>query len=152
MSGIRDWVIDLILERPVRNIPSAEMAKQLQSSGEQFMTKLAACPDTAQNRTRLSHLIGIERWGQQRLKVALGRETFVQDEYDGYRPAETLGWEELKEGFRETRRETVVLAVDVQAHDKQDQKVAHNMFGEISTRAWLKYLMRHARLEGKGIK
>jgi len=43
-------------------------------------------------------VIGIERWGQRRLRMLLG-EPPVSDEYDSYRPGEDLSMPALRDAF-----------------------------------------------------
>jgi len=101
---------------------------------------------TERNYKRLNHIIGIERWGQQRLKVALGTP-FVMDEYDGYRPPFGLSWNELQDMFNQTRLDTLALANRLNEQGAVQKTVFHNTFGEISTTHWLYYLRVHANSE-----
>ena len=95
----------------------------------------------------LSHIIGIERWGQSRLRVFLG-EPFTQDEYNGYRPARDVPWDELVGQFSATRSETIALARALdEALIAPDKTVLHNQLGPLSARAWLRYLQTHASRE-----
>jgi hypothetical protein len=99
----------------------------------------------------LSHVVGIERWGQRRLQVALG-EPLLMDEYDNYRPARDLDWQGLQAEFQATRRETIALAQRLEQAGAEATRVNHNSFGDLSVRGWLYYLGRHADLESRRIK
>ncbi|MCJ7624103.1 MAG: hypothetical protein MUO76_11415 [Anaerolineaceae bacterium] len=96
-------------------------------------------------RTAL-HIIGIERWGQRRLRVALG-EPFELDEYDEYQPSEDLGWEELIDTFHNARRETAALAKAMGERGDAHIYIRHNQFGDLSVRSWFRYLDMHANIE-----
>ena len=94
----------------------------------------------------LTHLIGIERWGQQRLRVALG-EPLALDEYDPYRP-EGEDWAGLQQCFQRTRQETISLSKSLRmARLDVGTRICHNQFGEISLLGWIFYLNFHAKLE-----
>jgi hypothetical protein len=142
----------LILERPVRKLSLADLSTQLEQSGKQMTDHLAKCPDTPANRNQLSHMIGIERWGQRRLRVALG-EPFLQEEYNHYCPSEERSWDELRVEADTTRRTTVELVQNItQANVPDALKIRHNQFGPLSVKAWLRYLDVHASGESKRIK
>lgn len=128
--------------------PSA-WAEALDAAGKRLAAQYARLPDGDFNRRVLNHVIGIERWGQRRLKVALG-EPFVTEEYDGYRPPRETGWTDLQALFAETRAATVALAR--QLDDKADVKILHNGWGELTVRGWLNYLHVHASLESRKMK
>lgn len=89
------WGAQLIIERPAQKLSIPELAAQLEQSGKQLSERLLACTDTLPNRRQLCHLIGIERWSQRRLRIALG-EPFLTEEYDHYRPSTERPWDELK--------------------------------------------------------
>jgi hypothetical protein len=95
------------------------------------------------------HVIGIERWGAHRLAAAVARSV-TNDEYDGYRPSGDLSMPVLADEFHKARLETLVLLDPLRAYG--DKKVTHNNFGEISVKAWLSYLNRHAGIEVRRIR
>ncbi len=139
----------LVLERPTRRKSLPELAEALAKSAQKVEASLAKLPDSAMNRRVLSHIIGIERWGQSRLRVFLG-EPLVMDEYDGYRPPRDASWDELRQAFTDTRRRTIELVHQLQAAASPlDKKVPHNQFGPLTCRAWLRYLDIHARSEAR---
>ncbi|MBK7896699.1 MAG: DinB family protein [Candidatus Promineifilaceae bacterium] len=141
-----------LLERPGKKWTMSAWAEKLTASGEAISKKLEKIPDNPPNRQLLSHIIGIEQWGQSRLRVGLG-EPFKADEYDDYRPSKNRSWEQLKTEFRIVRRKTVALAEELDNNQvNQLTKVTHNQYGDISLGAWLRYLEMHANLEGKRLK
>ncbi|WP_420630214.1 DinB family protein [Candidatus Leptofilum sp.] len=145
-------ITSLFLERPAKKLTMSAWGEKLTASGEAIGQKLDKIPDSQSNRQMLSHIIGIEQWGQSRLRVGLG-EPFKEEEYDGYRPSQNRSWEQLKTEFRIVRRKTVALAEELD-NKQADQfmTVKHNQFGEISLGAWLRYLDFHTSRESKRIK
>ena len=141
------FVVGLLLEKPTRHQSYAELAQKLEEAGQSIQTRLSGKDYTEFNHRVLSHIIGIERWGQSRLRVLQGHP-LLQDEYNSYRPARDLPWEELVGQFSATRAETVALARALSdAKIDPDRTVLHNQFGPISARAWLRYLQTHASRE-----
>ena len=137
----------LVLERPVRNASMADLAAKLSSSGDVLITRFGGIVNRDANREALRHIIGIERWAQQRLKVFLGYP-FQQDEYDGYRPSDAHSWNDLRDLFAEVRRDTVSIARQIDQQKLPDtEKVPHNMAGPISAKAWLRYILDHSKRE-----
>jgi hypothetical protein len=125
---------------------------RLEASGAKIRARLDKLNDSDVNRRVLNHIIGIERWGQRRLKVALG-EPFIQDEYNGYRPARETAWETLKMQFAETRAETVALARTLAAQpDAASKRIRHNDYGNLLVGGWLNYLRTHAELESRKLR
>ena len=142
----------LILERPGGKWTMAAWGEKLAASGESISHRLEKYPDSERNRQVLSHIIGIEQWGQSRLRVGLG-EPFKEEEYDNYRPSRSRSWEQLKAEFRLARKRTVALAEALDDNQvDQFMKVKHNRYGMITLGAWLLYLDMHANLESKRMK
>lgn len=142
----------LILERPGGRWTMSAWGEKLQANGESISQRLEKYPDSEQNRRVLSHVIGIELWGQSRLRVGLG-EPFKDEEYNNYRPSRSRSWEQLKAEFGMTRKRTVALAQALDDNQvNQFMRVIHNRYGEITLGAWLRYLDMHANLETKKIK
>lgn len=145
-------VAGLMFERPARKQSLPEIIVSLEKSGAALQQNFAAVPDKPENRELLRHIIGIERWGQRRLRVALGAEP-VRDEYDGYCPAEGLDMATLRGELQSTRRETVAIAHAFESGlNRLDTIVFHNDFGDLSVRGWLRYLEGHANIEAKRAK
>ena len=144
---VTGFVTGLLLERPIGDKSYADMAQQLEEAGQSIEARLSGKEYTEFNHRVLTHIIGIERWGQSRLGVFLGNP-FVQDEYNGYRPARDVPWEELVGQFSVTRSVTISLARALDdALIAPDKTVLHNQLGPLSARAWLRYLQTHASRE-----
>lgn len=141
-----------ILERQAKGRSVQEFAGSLERSGEEVAKRLQNAPDIPHNREVANHIVGIERWGQRRLRVALG-EPPVEDSYRGYRLPEGVDLEALYSAFTDTRRDTVELARKLSFTDPKPQtKVRHNDLGELSVGGWLAYLEGHAKRESTRIK
>ena len=127
-----------------------ELADELEASGRTMQERIEGKTDTPGNREAVAHWVGIERWGQRRLKVPLG-EPFVEDEHHPYRPDKDIGLDGLRSEFAETRRETVQLARRLDEADVDpDTTVPHNDLGDMSVRGWLAYLIQHPEQESRG--
>ncbi len=124
--GLRQSITNRFLEQPFRSLTAEQMAERLE-------------------------LDGLERWGQSRLRVALG-EPLLMDEYDVYRPPRAAGWAELQDAFHSTRQQTVALAGQLDQAVTNGVKVPHNQFGLLTVRSWLRYLDIHANMEAKKLR
>lgn len=141
----------LVFDKPARKLTLAEIAEKLESSGRTLEQRFAAASDTYANYECLAHIIGIERWGQRRLQVALG-EPPLMDEYDAYRPSIALFWDDLRTAFSTTRQRTVELTRELEEAGVDDTTaVRHNELGIMTIHGWLRYLDMHANLESKKI-
>jgi hypothetical protein len=131
----------LVIEAPAARKTFDELQRELTENRTLVISRAHAVGDTDQHRKSLNHIIGIERWGQSRLKVFLGAP-FKQEEYDSYRPSRDASYADLLRQFEETRQATLNLAVEV-ATEQIDPaaRSPHNMFG------WLFYLSFHANAE-----
>ncbi len=139
----------LVLERPASKSTLEQFAEKLTESGAGIVARAQAAKDSSYASKTMRHITGIERWGQQRLRVFLGT-SLVSDEYDGYQPSATLSLAEQCAAFQATRQETVALARELAVSaSSATTKVLHNSFGPISARAWLQYLNFHAATESK---
>lgn len=149
--GITDTLFhllgDLLFERPAQKKSIEELRTLLQESHRAALQTIEEAPDTDENREILRHVIGIERWGQRRLRVALG-EPPIMDEYDAYRPTEDSGMPALRDAFDETRQETIALTHEL-ARANGITTVRHNQWGELAVRGWLNYLNGHAQRDIK---
>jgi hypothetical protein len=145
-------VAQLIVERPARKRTLEEWAQRLESTLGEIDARAAASTDDAWGAPQFGHIIGIERWGQSRLRVFLGAP-LLQDEYDAYKPETGLTVSELREVMRATRAETVALARELAARQiPLDATVPHNDFGPLTARGWLSYLNDHATREATRIR
>jgi len=145
-------VLRPIVERQARGRSVGEFAGALERSGQEVAARLQAAPDTSHNREVANHIVGIERWGQRRLRVALG-EPPLSDGYRGYRLPEGADMAALRSAFERTRQETVSLvrALDA-AKLEPSTRVRHNHLGALSVRGWLAYLEGHAKRESTRIR
>ena len=81
-------LIRAFVERRAAKASIDELRKGLETSCSAVALEMANAADTPMNRQKAAHVIGIERWGQQRLRAALTpARAPVMDEYDGYRPS-----------------------------------------------------------------
>lgn len=152
MSILADIFTHFMLVRPSRNKSYTQLGADIAKEGQAIEARIAKASDSEKNRKQLSHLIGIERWAQSRVNVALGGP-YIQDEYDEYRPNRDASWAELGEAFSATRQQSIELANQVEsANVPATTTVKHNDFGEITMRSWLRYIAMHASFESKRIK
>lgn len=148
---LRESITNRFLEMPFRGLSVEQMAQRLELDGRTLERTFVAAKDNEHNRRLLSHITGIERWGQSRLRVALGAP-LVMDEYDGYRPPREATWVELQDAFHSTRQETVALARQLGQALAASVKTPHNQFGPLTVRSWLRYLNIHANMEAKKLR
>lgn len=148
MSFIKNKIVGFLIERPGSQQDLAGWQQTLQTSGQTLVADFAAKADSENNRRVLSHIIGIERWGQRRLQVALGAAPMA-DEYDSYRPARECTWAEMQQDFAETRQETAVLLTKI---TDPTIKIRHNDLGDLTVLGWLQYLNMHANMEAKKLR
>ena len=99
----------LFFERPAGKRSLAAHAEALRQSGQEIDHRLAALTPTPAHHEGLRHVVGIERWGQRRLRVFLG-EPLVMDGHHPYKPDAAADWAALRRAFDETRAETIRLA------------------------------------------
>lgn len=141
----------LMIDRPARKIALSDYPARLEKAGNALEQRIAGAPDTAANRAQLRHIIGIERWGQRRLRSFLGKPVEM-DEYDSYQPNTEQRFAALRADFATTRKETVELARRLGETAVSRETVPHNDFGDLTAKSWLYYLRAHASLESKRIK
>jgi hypothetical protein len=145
-------LLRMYTERSAKGKSYADLIQSLEQDAAASRRRFDQATDTPANRKQAGHVIGIEAWGQRRLRVALG-EPFVQDEYDPYMPSPELNMQQLAQLYSETRAETVALVHKLQAANVPvDQKVKHNDMGEITLGAWLSYIAGHGGMEAKRLK
>jgi hypothetical protein len=129
--------------------PIATHQHTLEQSGQKLLARFAGAGDTPQSRKTLRHIVAIERWGTNRLRMLLGEKPFAQDSSQQHYPPENSAWNVLLEDLKTTRHELVKL---VPFLDGTSQKVDHTMFGDLSAKAWLKYLNFHANAEASRVR
>lgn len=129
-----------------------DLIQGAREGGATIDSHLADKPDTPKNREQMRHVIGIERWGQRRLKTMLG-EPPLQDEYDGYQPSPELDLGALRDAFSATRAETLAIVDQIQKKGVAESgRAYHNGMGDVSLKLWLRYLTMHANFESKRVK
>jgi hypothetical protein len=152
MGRVIGAILRPILERQAKGRSPDDFARSLENSGKMVSERLGQVPDTPQSREVAHHIVGIERWGSHRLRVALG-EPFVLDSYRGYRLPEGSDLPTLRLAFADTRKRTVILVWALRAVDPALQtKVRHNDAGDLSVGGWLAYLEGHAKRESRRLK
>lgn len=146
------FVFRKISEIRAHQLTYDQLHERMQQSGEKLVSKMRAAPTNGMTLERARHIIGIERWGQARLKAFLGGPV-LHDEYDGYRPDDLNTLPQLADAMANTRAETLrLIEVLKAAGASAGGKVAHNELGEIDARSWLVYLDDHATREGMVIR
>jgi hypothetical protein len=136
-----------IAERRARGRDFEAAARDLERAGARIDAHLTGTPDTPANREAIAHCVGIERWGQRRLQVALG-EPLDEGGHRPYRPALELGVDGLRAAMAETRAGTVALARELAAaRVDPTTTVHHDDLGELTLGGWLAYLEQHASRE-----
>ena len=147
MPTPRDLAATLVLKRPARKLTYADLIARLERGDVRIRARIARAMPSASNSDTLRHIVGIERWGQRRLRTILG-EPPIADESEGYRPDPTTDWPALRDEWAATRRETIALAGRIAAARINDgTKAGHNDLGDLTGREWLLYLSTHASLE-----
>jgi len=137
-------------ERAARGKDLEQLAADLEASSTVMAGRLARASDTPGHRDAIAHWVGIERWGQRRLRVALG-EPFVEDTYHPYRPDEAGGIEPLRHAFRDTRAETLAIVDRLrEANVDVTTTVRHNDLGDLTIGGWLAYFVQHPEQESRG--
>jgi hypothetical protein len=139
----------LIFDKPARTTTLAQLAEKMGANGQALEQVLARANDSYVNYDCLAHIIGIERWGQRRLRSALG-ESLILDEYDSYRPSIALFWDDLRAEFATTRQATIALIQQLEQAGVDDTiAIRHNELGIMTVAGWIRYLDMHANLEAK---
>lgn len=152
MSLIGKMFRVLMSDRKAGTKSVAELKAELTASRSSLGAQLAGAADSEKARGKLAHVIGIERWAQSRLTVALG-DALTMDEYDGYRPVASLTLAEMTKEFASTRDETLLIADQLAAiPNVETQTVAHNDMGDMQVRSWLQYIDMHASFELRSVK
>ncbi len=140
-----------VLEGPSCQRSYAELGRQLDRAGTRLDARLAQADDTESNREWARHIIGIERWGQARLRALSGKDEVVSGGHRPYRPDAELSLPQLRELASLTRAQTSQLARQFETTPPQE-KVDHDGLGPLSARAWLRYLNLHADLESRRLR
>lgn len=150
-STLLHVVTALVFERPVRGLDADSMRNRLIQSGDAMVSAIRTAGDITANQDTATHIIGIERWGQARLRDALNG-SYTSEEYDGYRPA-SAPITQLADLMQTTRAETVaVLAQLVSAGIPLTTTIPHNTFGDMTVAGWLQYIQGHGAIESRKLR
>jgi hypothetical protein len=145
-------IIRFVIEKKAAKKELSILRNDLRTSSKTVAERMRSAADTRENRGQASHLTGIERWAQPRLRVFLGEKP-VEGEYNGYRPSQDLNMAAQARAFSETRAATLDLIAALEKATIPDtQTVPHNDLGQLSLRGWLMYLESHANRESLGLK
>jgi hypothetical protein len=150
MNAVQGVLGRILFERQARNKTGIELAEDLERSGRELAARFQSAAETERNHRVVTHIIGIEKWSQLRAQVAQGAP-FRDEEYTVQRPPQNTSWADLRTMFEQTRRESVALARSLSS-TQLAQKVRHNMYGEISTAAWMRYIYIHGNLESRRLR
>jgi hypothetical protein len=143
---------DLLIENIAKGTTAEQLSQRLQSDGTALTEQFGKAADTIANRKQIGHIIGIERWGQSRIRTLLGSPLRL-DEYDGYRPDPAADMASIRAEWAHTRAATLELINQLtQAGIDFGAKAEHNDFGPMSVRGWLTYLNIHSIMEGKRVR
>ncbi len=145
-------LIPVFVENPAQKQSFAQLTLRLEQSQGEIANRITAASsqNLEKHRATLRHIIGIERWGTERLKVALG-EPFKRDGQKDYHPSPSSDFSALLEDFNSTRLETLRIAKLVEQQNP-NAKIEHNGFGPLSVKGWLRYLNVHAESESKKLR
>ncbi|WP_158539590.1 hypothetical protein [Meiothermus sp. QL-1] len=138
-----------LLERPAYELSLDQHKVALVQTVEPVEGRISRA-ELPQSKEVVRHIIGVERWGQRRLEVALGKP-LPEDEPQAYRPPEGMDKVQLLYEFRKTRIQTLEL-VDLLKGTIEPTYIPHNTLGPLSTRAWLYYLNLHALWESRRLR
>lgn len=152
-DDVKEFFVAQVLERPAGRMSYSDLAQGLERGGVFLAQRAARAANTDANRAILTHIIGIERWGQNRLRVALGQRPFERDEHHPYKPGAGATLRELQDLLSQTRAQTVDLARQLHAQPPQDDlTIEHNGLGPLTPKGWLRYLTQHADLESRKLR
>ncbi|WP_170148236.1 DinB family protein [Meiothermus hypogaeus] len=150
---LRDQVMRLgvpwFVEGPASRRSYVQLYRALEQSGPQIVARIRKSRSSQTGKT-IRHIIGIERWGQRRLRVALG-EPLLMDGHHPYKPPEGLTHDRLAEEFQATRQQTLALVKRLEDLPV-GEKIPHNSLGPLSVKGWLFYLNLHADLESRRLR
>ena len=152
-GDVKNAVVNRVLEAPAGRSSYQELQTALERAAVALAARADRAADTPGNRDLLMHIIGIERWGQERLKVALGQKTYVEDTHHPYRPEGGRSLPDLREDLSRTRSGTVDLVRQLHRSPPEDAlTVNHNALGPLTAKAWVRYLTQHADLESRKLR
>ncbi len=137
-------LLRMFSEQRAKNRSWDDLTRKLESAAGIVLPRFDSVSNSPRNLEAAKHVIGIERWAQRRLQIALG-EPPVMDEYDAYRPDDLNDMQALKAAFADTRRDTVAIIQQLRAAGVPlDTTTPHNELGPLTIRGWVLYLTDHA--------
>jgi len=146
-AGLRPYI-----KRRARGLTLEQVAVNLGTSRDELLPRIMRATDTPGNREALNHWVGIERWSQSRLRVALGAP-LVENRYAGYRMPAASTLTELQAGFTRARGESIQLAREFARLGVDPTiSVRHNDLGDLSVTEWFTYIEDHPRRESFRLK
>ena len=153
--GWRDRIIQLaaplFIEGPGQRKGYAGVRADLSQTAGAVAERIGWAQPTPTSIKTARHIIGMERWGQRRLEVALGKP-LQMDEHHPYKPqGEDLSPADLRLEFEATRQKTLELAAQLEKKNYAE-KIPHNGIGPLSVLGWLHYLNTHAYWESRRLK
>lgn len=138
------------LERMAGQHSFERLSRILERSKETVYDRVLHAADSPIHLEVSRHIIGIEGWGQRRLRVALG-EPLRMGGHRAYRPSESLSCVDLALEFARTRMNTLGL-IPLLEGAEYAHKIPHDGMGPLSVKAWLYYLHLHACIESFGLR
>lgn len=150
MNAVQGILGRYLFERQAKNKTGIQLAEDLERSGRDLAARFQSAAETERNHAVVTHIIGIEKWSQMRAQVAQGAP-FREEEYEVHRPPKNTSWADLRAIFEQTRWESVALARGL-ASTQLTQKVRHNMYGEITIGAWMRYIYLHSNIESRRLR
>lgn len=151
-EDIKGMAVARLLEGPAEGQSFAALRDNFIANGEAIVERFSRVADNDRNRAQLRHIIGIEKWGRGRLQSAVQHRPWVMDGHQEYKPDESKTLPELVEIFQDQRRRTVEFAQSLhEAPPTENDKIPHNSLGDLSVRAWLRYLDKHADIESRKV-
>jgi hypothetical protein len=131
-------------EQRAKHMSWGDLIQRLEHSAEIVLPRFDKATNNSRPLEAAKHVIGIERWAQRRLRIALG-EPPVTDEYDAYRPDDLNDIKALRDAFATMRAETIAILQQLREADVSlDTTTPHNELGLLTIRGWVLYLTDHA--------
>lgn len=153
--GLRERIMELavpfFVERPGQRKGYSGVRADLERTAGAVAERIGWAQPTPASVKTAKHIIGLERWGQRRLEVALGKPLQI-DEHHPYKPqGQELSPDDLRKEFESTRKRTLELVGQLEQKNYAE-KIPHNGLGPLSVLGWLNYLNTHADWESRRLK
>lgn len=152
-QAVFDSIFRVRVEWPARWASYSGLRQGLEASREHILARIGESTIDYSNLEQLRHIIGIEKWGQRRLRVALG-EPLLRDNHRDHIPffLGQSGWVQLITEFKATREETILLLGVLEKARVDSVRIPHNNLGSLSVKGWLRYLLLHAEFESRKLR